>query len=62
MFRRSIYFMRDMKAGEVVSERDIRRIRPGSGIEPKYFRSLIGKTLKKDVFKGTPTEWEQFNE
>lgn len=62
MFRRSIYFMRDMKAGERVSERDIRRIRPGTGIEPKYFRSLIGRALKKDVLKGTPTEWEQFDD
>lgn len=62
MFRRSIYFMRDMNAGEVVSERDIRRIRPSSGIEPKYFKTLIGKTLKVRVSKGTPTEWEQFND
>lgn len=62
MFRRSIYFMRDMKAGEKVSEADIRRIRPGVGIEPKYFKTLIGKRLKVDVNRGTPTNWEQFDE
>lgn len=62
IFRRSIYFMRDMKAGETVSRADIRRIRPGTGIEPKYFDSLIGKTLKVDVFRGTPSSWEQFDE
>jgi len=62
IFRRSIYFMRDMNVGDVVSERDIRRIRPGSGIEPKYFRTLIGKTLKVSVSKGTPTAWEQFHD
>lgn len=62
MFRRSIYFMRDMKAGETVSKADIRRIRPGVGIEPKYFNTLISKTLRVDVLRGTPTSWEQFDE
>lgn len=62
MFRRSIYFMRDMKAGETVSETDIRRIRPGVGIEPKFFNALVGRTLRVDVSYGTPTSWEQFDE
>jgi len=62
IFRRSIYFMRDMKAGETVKERDIRRIRPGIGIEPKHFSVLVGKTLKANVTRGTPTSWEQFDE
>ncbi|MDC1422784.1 pseudaminic acid synthase [Gammaproteobacteria bacterium] len=61
IFRRSIYFMRDMKVGETVSEHDIRRIRPGFGIEPKHFGTLVGKTLKVDVTRGTPTCWEQFD-
>lgn len=54
--------MRDMKAGEVIQEKDIRRIRPGIGIEPKHFRSIVGKTLKSDVTRGTSTSWEQFSE
>ena len=62
IFRRSIYFMRDMKAGETVKEKDIRRIRPGIGIEPKHFSVLVGKTLKANVTRGTPTSWEQFDE
>lgn len=62
IFRRSIYFMRDMKAGETIKEKDIRRIRPGIGIEPKHFRTLIGKTLNSDVTRGMPTSWELFNE
>ncbi|MCR8913701.1 pseudaminic acid synthase [Marinobacter panjinensis] len=61
IFRRSIYFMRDMKAGETVKEQDVRRIRPGVGIEPKHFKALIGRTLKTDVPRGTPTSWEQFD-
>jgi len=60
IFRRSIYFMRDMQAGEAIEEKDVRRIRPGVGIEPKYFNSLVGKTLRVDVTRGTPTSWEQF--
>jgi N-acetylneuraminate synthase len=62
IFRRSIYFMRDMKAGETVKGHDIRRIRPGIGIEPKHFSALVGRTLKADVTRGTPTNWEQFDE
>jgi pseudaminic acid synthase len=62
IFRRSIYFVRDLKAGEKVGEKDIRRIRPGVALEPKYFKTLIGKTLKTDVNRGTPTSWEHFDE
>lgn len=62
IFRRSVYFMRDMQAGETVKKEDIRRIRPGVGIEPKHFNKLIGKQLKVDVARGTPTSWEQFYE
>jgi N-acetylneuraminate synthase len=62
IFRRSIYFMRDMKAGETVGEKDIRRIRPGVALEPKYFKTLIGKTLKTDVSWGTPAGWEHIDE
>ncbi|MCX5567116.1 pseudaminic acid synthase [Alcaligenes phenolicus] len=60
IFRRSIYFVRDMKAGEIVTERDIKRIRPGTGLAPKHFSELVGKTLAIDVTHGTPTSWEQF--
>jgi pseudaminic acid synthase len=60
-FRRSIYFVRDVKAGETITELDIRRIRPGLGMAPKYFEQLIGKSVKCDVKCGTPTSWELFN-
>ena len=62
IFRRSVYFMRDMKAGELVTENDIRRIRPGIGLEPKQFQKLLGKVLKVDIKRGTPTAWELFDE
>ena len=62
IFRRSIYFMRDMKAGERVSENDVRRIRPGAGLKPKHFQDLIGKVLKVNVKRGTPTSWTLFDD
>jgi N-acetylneuraminate synthase len=60
LFRRSIYFVNDLKEGEVVSSCDIRRIRPGKGLPPKYFTTIVGKKLKVDVTRGTPTDWCQF--
>jgi N-acetylneuraminate synthase len=62
IFRRSVYFMRDLPAGAVVTAEDIRRIRPGLGLQPKHFDALIGKRLKVGVSRGTPTSWEQFDE
>ena len=62
VFRRSIYFVREMRAGEHVTEKDIRRIRPGNGLAPKYFEEIVGKVLKVDVERGTPTSWDLFDE
>lgn len=60
VFRRSVYFVRDLPAGAVVGPNDIRRIRPGMGLAPKHFDSLIGRTLKVAVKRGTATRWDQF--
>ena len=57
VFRRSIYFVRDLKAGHVIESSDIRRIRPGMGLPPKYFDEIIGKRLTKAVERGTPVSW-----
>lgn len=62
MFRRSVYFVRDLPAGAVVGPDDIRRIRPGMGLPPKHFDSLIGRRLRVAVARGTATNWEQFDE
>jgi len=58
VYRRSIYFVRDLPAGSVIGHGDIRRIRPGVGLEPKYFNDLLGKRLKVAVRFGTPTSWD----
>ena len=57
-FRRSIYFINDIKAGEVIKSDDLRIIRPGFGIKPKHFDEVVGKTLKFDVLKNSPVKWE----
>jgi pseudaminic acid synthase len=61
IFRRSIYFICDIRAGEIISEKHIRRIRPGFGLPSKFFDSLIGKKINCDVKRGDPVFWELFN-
>ena len=61
-FRRSVYFVKNLKAGDTVTKDSIRRIRPSLGLEPKYEQDIIGKKLKVDVVRGTPTSWELFHE
>jgi len=60
IFRRSLYFVKNLKMGEKVTKDSIRSIRPGYGIEPKYFDSLIGKTLSKDVVINSPVSFDVF--
>ncbi len=48
-FRRSIYFVRDLKKGEIITEQHIKRIRPGFGLAPKYYNDIIGKKVIKNV-------------
>jgi pseudaminic acid synthase len=59
-FRRSIYFVKDLKIGDNVRIDDIRRIRPGFGLLPAYFSSIVGKTLTRDVRRGEPAQWNCF--
>jgi N-acetylneuraminate synthase len=56
-FRRSIYFDRDCQAGHVITAEDIRTIRPGYGLKPKYWDEVIGKKLKQPVNKGQAVQW-----
>ena len=54
-FRRSLYFVRDLRAGELLAEGDFRAIRPGGGLPPKHYDQIIGKKIKRDVKAGTAT-------
>lgn len=57
-FRRSLYVVDDIKKGEIFTNINVRRIRPGYGISPKFYDEIIGKKAKKDIEKGTPVSWE----
>jgi pseudaminic acid synthase len=60
VFRRSLYFVKNLPAGHIVGHSDIRRIRPGMGLSPKYYDDLVGKKLKKSVKYGQATEMNLF--
>lgn len=58
IFRRSLYIVEDMKDGDIITEKNMRRIRPGLGLAPKYYGALLGKRVKYDVPRGTALSWE----
>lgn len=60
VFRRSLYVVEDIKAGEVFTKENIRAIRPGLGLPIKYFDVVLGKTAKRDVKRGTGLSWDLF--
>ena len=57
-FRRSLFFVKDLKQGMVITDEHVRRIRPGSGLAPKYYHDIIGKVAACDISRGTPVSWE----
>lgn len=61
-FRRSLYFIKSMKAGDIIREDSVKSVRPGYGIPPKFLSSIIGKTLLRDVEFGSPVLEEIIDE
>lgn len=57
-FRRSLYIVEDMRAGDIFTEKNLRRIRPGLGLPPKYYDIILGKKIKQDVQRGTALRWD----
>lgn len=57
-FKRSIYVVEDVKEGGVFTPKNLRVIRPGNGLSPKYLDILLGKKTSCDIKKGTPMRWE----
>ncbi len=51
-FSRSLYIVEDIQAGETLTEKNIRSIRPGFGLHPKYLNSILGKAVNVDLFRG----------
>ncbi len=57
VFRRSLYIAKDLKAGAIISRDDVRVVRPGNGLKPKFESMLLGKKATKDIKRGTPVSW-----
>ncbi len=58
IFRRSIFVVKDIKAGEELTEENIKIIRPGYGLKPKNWEKVLNKKALKDIDKGTPLNWD----
>ena len=57
-FRRSLYIAEDMKAGDVLTPKNLRSVRPGMGLPPKYLDKLLGKKVNRNVPKGSPVSFD----
>ncbi|MCI9612675.1 MAG: pseudaminic acid synthase [Eubacterium sp.] len=57
-FRRSVFCIRDLKKGETLTEENIKIIRPGYGLKPKYFQEVLGQTALRDIKRGTPLQMD----
>jgi pseudaminic acid synthase len=60
-FSRSLYVVEDIKAGEMITEKNVRSIRPGFGMHPKHFKNVIGLKASTDLEKGMSLKWELLN-
>jgi pseudaminic acid synthase len=58
IFRRSIYVSEDMKVGDELTIKNLRCLRPGLGLPPKFYELLLGRRVNRDIKKGTPMDWD----
>jgi len=58
IFRRSLFVVHDVKQGEPFTPENVRSIRPGHGIHPRYLPEVLGRHAKKDIEGGTPLSWD----
>ncbi len=61
MFKRSIYIVKDIRAGELLTKDNIRIIRPGDGLPPKYYDMALGKRARSDIKRGSPLGFDFLN-
>ena len=62
VFRRSLFAVEDIKKGETITVNNVRSIRPGYGIKPKYLKEILGKIATKDIGRGEPITEELLKE
>lgn len=58
IFKRSLYVVKDIKVGDIFSSSNLRVIRPGNGLQSKYYEMIIGRIASKDIKSGTPLTWD----
>jgi len=61
-FKRSLYIVKDIQAGEIVTKEHIKSIRPGNGLHTRFYDDVLGRTVKHSVSAGTPLAYNFFNE
>lgn len=57
VFARSLFFTEDIKAGGIISENNMRSIRPSYGLHPRHYKEILGRKVNTDIKKGTPVDW-----
>ena len=60
IFRRSLYIVKDMNAGDIFTKDNLKIMRPGMGLAPKHYENILGRKIKRSVKKGTAVNWEIF--
>ena len=60
-YARSLFIVKDMKKNDVITDKNVRAIRPGYGISPKYLKSVIGKKVNRDIELGSPLTWDMID-
>ena len=58
VFRRSLFVVEDVKSGDILTTKNVRCIRPGYGLKPKYLKEVIGKKASRDLSRGTPLSFD----
>jgi len=58
VFRRSLYVVEDIAAGEIFNDRNVRSIRPGYGLPPKFLPDVLGRPARHQISRGTPLSWD----
>ena len=59
-FRKSLFIVKDIKKGDLISKENIRSIRPGYGLHTRHYEEVIGKVASKDISRGEPLYWDMF--